>query len=139
MCALGPLDEERKNASFNIKHMTYLLDGGKDETERKERIRKIVESDPIFDNSNMYSFSLHAFSIDQLFFIAIRNLQRNVEKIVSCDSQNQRVGSHRYVALDQANENKVRRYLGSTSLVEFANRGVCTRICLFLPLQGESM
>ncbi len=41
------LQEERKRASFDPRRLTYLLDGGKEKTERKEKIRQIVENDPV--------------------------------------------------------------------------------------------
>lgn len=49
--SVGPLDAERKQASFDIRELTYVLDGSEDATKRKELIRREVESDPILAKS----------------------------------------------------------------------------------------
>lgn len=44
------LVREREKASFDVRSMTYLLDGSKERTELKERIAKLIESDDILRN-----------------------------------------------------------------------------------------
>lgn len=48
------LATERKNASFPVRKMTYLLGRGEAITHRKEYIRDLVQSDPILRNENKY-------------------------------------------------------------------------------------
>jgi len=48
------LDQERARASFPTRQLTYFLDGGHEKTEKKERIRKLVEEDPVFEKKSKY-------------------------------------------------------------------------------------
>ncbi|CAK9057637.1 A chain [Durusdinium trenchii] len=51
------LEEERARASFDIREMTFFLDGGQERTKRREDVEALVESDPIFSNSDLYNLS----------------------------------------------------------------------------------
>lgn len=51
------LFEERKNASFNTRKMTYLLDGGEQMTMERERIMLEIERDPLFANENRHDLT----------------------------------------------------------------------------------
>eukprot|EP00127_Corallochytrium_limacisporum_P000176 Clim_evm37s6 gene=Clim_evmTU37s6 len=42
------LQNERAKATFNSRELTYVLDGGRENTEKIERIRRLVETDPVF-------------------------------------------------------------------------------------------
>eukprot|EP01117_Protostelium_nocturnum_P000974 TRINITY_DN112_c0_g1_i1.p1 TRINITY_DN112_c0_g1~~TRINITY_DN112_c0_g1_i1.p1 ORF type:complete len:726 (-),score=301.95 TRINITY_DN112_c0_g1_i1:181-2358(-) len=55
--ALGPLDQERQNPSFDIKELTYILDGGQEWTEMKEFIFGLIEMDPILRDDNRFDLS----------------------------------------------------------------------------------
>ena len=46
------LELERKKTTFNTKILTNLLDGSRKKTSRRHYLRSIIESDPIFSNSN---------------------------------------------------------------------------------------
>jgi acyl-CoA oxidase len=48
---------ERAKTSFNVREMTYFLDGGKDTTEKLESIMSAVERDPVFANDDFYDLS----------------------------------------------------------------------------------
>jgi len=49
--------EERKKATFPVRQMTYLLDGGQQQTEKIEKIRKRVEAEPMFSKDKDYFLS----------------------------------------------------------------------------------
>lgn len=51
------LAQERSNALFDPRDMTYYLDGGKSSTEEKEKIMTSIERDPLFDNEKYYDLS----------------------------------------------------------------------------------
>eukprot|EP01118_Nematostelium_gracile_P014776 TRINITY_DN5834_c0_g1_i3.p1 TRINITY_DN5834_c0_g1~~TRINITY_DN5834_c0_g1_i3.p1 ORF type:complete len:661 (+),score=163.65 TRINITY_DN5834_c0_g1_i3:142-2124(+) len=59
MSRVNPLlEEERNRASFNVRDMVYLLDGGRAEAERKEKLRKLIDDDPeIRDITDEYFMS----------------------------------------------------------------------------------
>ena len=46
------LESERKKTTFNKTILTNLLDGSAKKTSRRHHLRSIIESDPIFSNSN---------------------------------------------------------------------------------------
>jgi hypothetical protein len=77
--AASPLDAERKQASFDIRELTYILDGGEEATKRKELIRREVETDPILAKSlesyfrDRISEHKHALKVNQ------RLIQRVIE------------------------------------------------------------
>lgn len=51
------LEMERRRATFAPEQLTFLLDGGKDRTERRRYLESVIENDPtgVFDNSdNLY-------------------------------------------------------------------------------------
>lgn len=50
--------EERKNATFNVREMTYFLDGGKENTKRKELICQQIERDPILTVPNFFDMTI---------------------------------------------------------------------------------
>ncbi|CAE7824648.1 ACOX1 [Symbiodinium sp. CCMP2592] len=49
--------KERARASFDPRELTYVLEGGKENTLRREKVEALVEADPVFDNSDVYSLS----------------------------------------------------------------------------------
>ncbi|KAI8379209.1 acyl-CoA dehydrogenase/oxidase C-terminal [Radiomyces spectabilis] len=49
--------EERAKASFNIRDLTYLLDGGQKQTELKERMMLELERDPLFKMDDIHDIS----------------------------------------------------------------------------------
>lgn len=51
------LETERERASFDVRQMTYLLDGARSKTEERERLEEIVEADPVFANKDVYYLS----------------------------------------------------------------------------------
>lgn len=48
------LAQERANAKFNPRDVTYYLDGGKENTAKYEQIMTTLERDPLFNNDNFY-------------------------------------------------------------------------------------
>lgn len=52
------LQEERQNASFNPRELTYLLDGGQEMTELKERIMLSLERDPVMKTQDFNDLTL---------------------------------------------------------------------------------
>lgn len=48
------LAQERANASFPIRELTYYLDGGKKETAKNEELARQLERDPAFYNKDFY-------------------------------------------------------------------------------------
>ncbi|KAJ3379045.1 fatty-acyl coenzyme A oxidase [Lobulomyces angularis] len=55
---MGALDSERLNPSFNVRELTYLLDGGKQNTELRENIMLSLQRDPVFDISDYHDLDL---------------------------------------------------------------------------------
>lgn len=51
------LAQERQSIDFNVRNITYFLDGGRDQTELLERIMISIERNPIFQNDNCYDLS----------------------------------------------------------------------------------
>ncbi|KAI8329509.1 acyl-CoA dehydrogenase/oxidase C-terminal [Chlamydoabsidia padenii] len=51
------MDEERAKASFNIREMTWLLDGGKKSTDLKERFMTELERDPLFKMDDFHDLT----------------------------------------------------------------------------------
>eukprot|EP00439_Symbiodinium_sp_Y106_P012338 s4581_g1.t2 len=49
--------KERARASFDSRELTYVLEGGKENTLRREKVEALVEADPVFENSDVYSLS----------------------------------------------------------------------------------
>ncbi len=62
---------ERAKADFNIREMTYFLDGGKKKTELIEKIMEDLERDPAFSNDDYYDLTV------------AQQRSRTVEKIAS--------------------------------------------------------
>eukprot|EP00002_Diphylleia_rotans_P003754 TRINITY_DN12636_c0_g1_i1.p1 TRINITY_DN12636_c0_g1~~TRINITY_DN12636_c0_g1_i1.p1 ORF type:complete len:700 (+),score=147.84 TRINITY_DN12636_c0_g1_i1:52-2151(+) len=54
---VSPFTEERANASFPVRDMTYFLDGGQEMTEKIERIVSELKADPLFKNSDRYDLT----------------------------------------------------------------------------------
>lgn len=52
------LADERTRTKFNVRELTYYLDGGKEKTELTEKIMLTVERDPYFYNDDMYDLTL---------------------------------------------------------------------------------
>lgn len=48
---------ERKNASFNIRDLTFFLDGGSDITEHREKIMLEFERDPTFQMTDIHDLT----------------------------------------------------------------------------------
>lgn len=53
----GPLDKERRNPSFDVRQLTYLLDGGEQYTLFKETVASVIESDPILRDDHRYDLT----------------------------------------------------------------------------------
>lgn len=51
------MDEERAKANFNIREMTYLLDGGEKSTSLKERFMAELERDPLFKMDDFHDLT----------------------------------------------------------------------------------
>ena len=51
------LDVERRNSSFNIRKLTYILDGNEEKTKRKEYLCSLIENDPNFFKEDRYFLS----------------------------------------------------------------------------------
>ncbi|KAK9453783.1 acyl-CoA oxidase-domain-containing protein [Dipodascopsis uninucleata] len=51
------LEQERARALFPIREMTYFIDGGKKQTELRERIMLEIERDPAFSNIDIYDLT----------------------------------------------------------------------------------
>lgn len=48
MQSINPdLENERRNASFPVREMTYLIYGGKKKAEMRERMQKLLESEDV--------------------------------------------------------------------------------------------
>jgi len=74
------LVNERKKATFNTRLLTYLLDDGKDRTERRHYLQNIIESDAVFDNSqNAYMHRRERH---------VRSLAKHVRMIELCRENN---------------------------------------------------
>lgn len=41
------LENERQRASFPVREMTYLIYGGKEKTELRERMQKLIENEEV--------------------------------------------------------------------------------------------
>ncbi|ANB12016.1 acyl-CoA oxidase [Sugiyamaella lignohabitans] len=52
------LAEERKNVTFNVRDMSYFIDGSKEVTERFEDFMNQIERDPLFSNDAFYDLTL---------------------------------------------------------------------------------
>ena len=50
----GNLKEERDQCEWPVEEMTYLLHGGQMYTERKRRLRALLEKDPVFDHAGIW-------------------------------------------------------------------------------------
>eukprot|EP01120_Amphizonella_sp_Union-15-10_P016186 TRINITY_DN8453_c0_g1_i1.p1 TRINITY_DN8453_c0_g1~~TRINITY_DN8453_c0_g1_i1.p1 ORF type:complete len:652 (-),score=118.79 TRINITY_DN8453_c0_g1_i1:70-2025(-) len=61
------LDTER-NASFDVRQLTYYLNGGEEKTKRKEELTKLFESEPVFRRDDVY------------FNTRVQNFERSYEK-----------------------------------------------------------
>eukprot|EP00164_Ancoracysta_twista_P001768 GFYU01002321.1.p1 GENE.GFYU01002321.1~~GFYU01002321.1.p1 ORF type:complete len:688 (+),score=205.75 GFYU01002321.1:70-2064(+) len=55
------LERERQKASFSTREMTFLLYGGKEKTERREQLIKIIENDPVFRKDDRHFLSRSEF------------------------------------------------------------------------------
>lgn len=51
------LAKERSKASFNIRDLTYYIDGGKENTEKLEEIMTSIERDPVYKNEDFYDLT----------------------------------------------------------------------------------
>ncbi|ANB14784.1 acyl-CoA oxidase [Sugiyamaella lignohabitans] len=51
------LGGERAKTKFDVRELTYFLDGGKDSTEKNETVMEMIERDPIFENDDFYDLS----------------------------------------------------------------------------------
>ncbi|GFO15477.1 acyl-CoA oxidase [Plakobranchus ocellatus] len=47
------LQKERENASFNVKELTHILDGGPEKTRRRKELEKLILSDPAFSSKDL--------------------------------------------------------------------------------------
>lgn len=54
---LSDLELERKRASFPTRQMSFVLFGGESRLQRREAIRKRIQSDPAFDNKDRIHMS----------------------------------------------------------------------------------
>ncbi|CEI88092.1 Putative Acyl-coenzyme A oxidase [Rhizopus microsporus] len=66
------MNEERAKASFSIRELTYLLDGGEKSTLLKERFMQEFERDPLFKMDD-----IHDITKDEL-------RERTMEKYIIC-------------------------------------------------------
>lgn len=51
------LAQERANATFDPRQLTYYLDGSKKQTEQIEAIMTSIERDPLFNNDKFYDLT----------------------------------------------------------------------------------
>lgn len=63
------MKQERAKASFSVRELTYLLSGGRERTEAKERIAALVAADPKLRYDDRYFLSREA------------NLERVLEQV----------------------------------------------------------
>ena len=56
--ASGPLDEWRRQASFNYREMRSFVEGGDEFVEYKQQIWRTLEKDPLFDKTNDRKLSM---------------------------------------------------------------------------------
>ncbi|KAG1086296.1 hypothetical protein G6F42_021047 [Rhizopus arrhizus] len=54
---VASMNEERAKAAFNIRELTYLLDGGEKSTLLKERFMQDFERDPLFKMDDIHDIS----------------------------------------------------------------------------------
>ncbi|KAI9271615.1 acyl-CoA dehydrogenase/oxidase C-terminal [Phascolomyces articulosus] len=54
---VNSMNEERAKASFNIRDLTHLLDGGKGPSELRERMMQEIERDPLFAMHDIHDIS----------------------------------------------------------------------------------
>lgn len=73
------LQQERDAATFNIRNLTYYLDGGKEQTEKLENIMLTIERDPIFNNDDFYDLSKEQIREQTLARVAVLNNWVSVE------------------------------------------------------------
>jgi hypothetical protein len=52
---LVPTQAERARASFPVRLLTYVIDGGKPNTLAREKFEVLVEKDPVFDKTKIYT------------------------------------------------------------------------------------
>lgn len=67
------LQQERANAKFNIRDLTYYIDGGKEFTEKNEAIMLSIERDPVFNNDNFFDLSKEELREQTMHRVSILN------------------------------------------------------------------
>jgi hypothetical protein len=70
------IQEERDQASFKPRQMTYYMFGGEDIVVAKEKIFQMVESDPLFNNQDNY------FLDRKSLYMYVPNIQKILCEIV---------------------------------------------------------
>ncbi|ORY04711.1 acyl-CoA oxidase [Basidiobolus meristosporus CBS 931.73] len=54
----GSITEERGHPSFNVRELTYFLDGGEEQTKLNEKIMSELEQDPLWNMEDQHTLSL---------------------------------------------------------------------------------
>lgn len=67
------LRQERANASFDVRELTYYLDGGKEKTAKLEQIMASVERNPVFNNDDYYDLTKEELRVQTLARVAALN------------------------------------------------------------------
>ena len=76
------LRRERKGASFDVRSMTYLLDGGAEETAKRQRYQKLVADEPVFANNDKYFLS-RVQNYERVLHKVVRGIQMCIEHNIS--------------------------------------------------------
>ena len=54
----GPLDHERKRATFDPRELTYILDGGQQITEIREVVGQVIQGDEVLYSPNQSTYDM---------------------------------------------------------------------------------
>ncbi|KAF5101786.1 hypothetical protein D0Z00_000648 [Geotrichum galactomycetum] len=93
--------QERSNASFNIRDLTYYLDGGKEATEKMEKIMESIERDPLFNNDNFYDLNKEQLREQTMARVAALNNH--------IDGENETILTSRFALTGLADPNTITR------------------------------
>lgn len=93
--------QERSKASFNVRDLTYYLDGGKEATEKMEKIMESIERDPLFNNDNFYDLNKEQLREQTMARVAALNNH--------IDGENETILTSRFALTGLADPNTITR------------------------------
>jgi len=75
---MGSLEAERKRASFDVQRMRVFLEGSLGRTEMKDRLRKLIESEPVFSKHDKFFLSREE-TYKRVLGKAVKAVEKGVE------------------------------------------------------------